>query len=152
MKYKFYRDECLKIAGDRAYELRPHKDFKWKELYELLNDWIERIEPTYEEISGVESMKIGGLHPKMEARILNVMLLLSHYYWLIYERKYIRLSPDMLSLFTQVYASIFVDESIEVSFEEFRTLLLLLEEIDDHLFYIDSLRQNEDIVCLRLNN
>ena len=57
MNYKFYRNESLKIIGIRANEMKQILRITWKNIYEMLNAKLEKIESSYEESNHIELMK-----------------------------------------------------------------------------------------------
>ena len=44
MSYKYWKDQSIKIIGNRANDLKARRQISWRNLFELLNDKIERIE------------------------------------------------------------------------------------------------------------
>ena len=62
MSYKYWKDQSIKIIGNRANDLKARRQISWRNLFELLNDKIERIEISYlHESDEIDDMKETGI-------------------------------------------------------------------------------------------
>ena len=58
MSYKYWKDRCFKVIGNRANELKIRRRISWRNLFELLNNKIERIEvDNFEKLNEIDNMK-----------------------------------------------------------------------------------------------
>ena len=63
MNYKHFKNQSIKIVGNRAYEFKAINRLTWKELFEILDEDIEKIDAEYlYEPNQIEKMKETNLN------------------------------------------------------------------------------------------